>query len=73
MGYHEHIAAIEEILKRIPALEQELADADCPNRRKCLMRSLKSQEKRLEHLIPYQHRRALQRMCEPMGISGDFF
>lgn len=73
MEADQYILAIENVLKRIPKLEQELEKVKCPERQKSLERSLKFQRKRFERMIPYQHRRTLSNLCCQLGIKGDFF
>ncbi|RMG19829.1 MAG: hypothetical protein D6730_20880 [Bacteroidetes bacterium] len=73
MRSDQYKTAIEEVLMRIPQLEKALQGSNCPREKRFLNRSLKSQEKRFERMIPYQHRRALQALCDQVGVRGEFF
>ncbi len=72
MQTNQYIIAIEEVLRRIPELEQAVEKAQCPCQHRSLARSLKLQRKRFERMISYQDRRSLQNLCMQLGIDGKF-
>lgn len=67
-----HRQAIEQVLREIPVLERNIGGESCPTAQKQLQRSLNQQQKRFEHMISYQFRMSLRKMCREVGVRGDF-
>ena len=67
-----YASTIEDVLRQIAELERRIASVPCDVRKKSLQKNLKNKEKRLDHMIPYQHKRALDILCKNNKIQGKF-
>lgn len=67
-----YASTIEDVLRQIAELERRIASVPCKIRKRSLQKTLKNKEKRLDHMIPYQHKRALQILCRDSKIQGKF-
>ncbi|MDX2286761.1 MAG: hypothetical protein NW241_21525 [Bacteroidia bacterium] len=67
--YHH---TIDQLLREIPELERCLERAQDARTRHALRRTLTTRLKRLDHLIPFQFRLELHRLCESSGVRGQF-